>query len=64
MPPNLFFKSNLHIRDYLSITLVISSVVLFYTEELIIGSEHSLEGPVFFLWAERLIAAFFIYEYI
>ena len=64
MVPNLFFRSNLHIRDYLSITLVVSSVILFYTEELIIGSEHSLEGPVFFLWAERLIAAFFIYEYL
>lgn len=49
-------------RDWLSIRLTLLTVALYYTEELLVVSAHSHDGPVFFLWAERCLAFFFTYE--
>lgn len=51
-------------RDRVSIILTLSCVGLYFVEEIIVGSEHSHEGPMIFLWIERLIALFFSYELI
>jgi len=49
-------------RDRLSIYLSYLCVGLYFVEEGIIGSDHSLEGPPLFLWFERAIAVFYSYE--
>ena len=51
-------------RDKVSSILVVSVILLYYIEEMMVGSEHSLEGPWGFLWAERFFALFFTYEFI
>lgn len=51
-------------RDRISIWLTLLCTVLGFVEEMIIGSEHSHEGPLFFLWSERLIATFYTYEFL
>ena len=51
-------------RDKLSSVLVVFVILLYYIEEMMIGSEHSLEGPWVFLWVERLFALFFTYEFV
>ena len=51
-------------RDRISIAVTLVSILFYYAEELVIRSEHSLEGPPFFLWAERLIATFYTYEFL
>ena len=48
-------------RDFISISLVICVIILYYVEELVAGSEHTLKGPWVFLWAERTFAGFFTF---
>lgn len=49
-------------KEMVSIVFALLSVLLYFIEEIIVGSEHSHEGPVVFLWIERFIAVFFTYE--
>ncbi len=49
-------------RDAWSLRITVVSILLYYAEELIVGSEHSHDGPPCFLWAERLIALYFTFE--
>lgn len=49
-------------QEKVSIFFALFSVLLYFVEEIIVGSEHSHEGPIVFLWIERLIAVFFTYE--
>ncbi len=51
-------------RDFISISLVICVIILYYVEELVVGSEHTLKGPWVFLWAERTFAGFFTFEFL
>ena len=50
-------------RDLISTAFVFLVIIFYYVEEMMIGSEHSLEGPAFFIWFERIAALFFTYEF-
>ena len=50
-------------RDLISTGFVFLVIISYYVEEMMIGSEHSLEGPAFFIWFERIVALFFTYEF-
>lgn len=50
-------------RDLISTAFVFLVIIFYYVEEMMIGSEHSLEGPAFFIWCERIVALFFTYEF-
>lgn len=56
-------SSKLSQRDRTSTAFVLFVIISYYIEEMMIGSEHSLEGPAFFIWSERFFALFFTYEF-
>tara|TARA_B100000700_G_scaffold309031_2_gene387479 strand:+ start:451 stop:1170 length:720 start_codon:yes stop_codon:yes gene_type:complete len=57
-------STKLNNRDKVSTLFVFLVIICYYVEEMMIGSEHSREGPLFFLWAERSFAFFFTYEFV
>lgn len=52
----------LHWMDWVLRPVVVLSTILYLTE-ISLGGKHSYESPVFFLWAERLVALIFTVEY-